>query len=96
MAQTDADAAGEGEADGVTAERYKVLQALDMRTMAFTDGGMEAPGARDDWAKGDVGLFLGRLASPGCGGGTGRGGRVLRGRRAHVRSGGEGVLQAPD
>ena len=36
------------------AERYKVLQALDMRTLNFGEGEAEQPGARDDWSQGTV------------------------------------------
>jgi len=36
------------------AQRYKLLQALDMRTLNFTAGGAETPGARDDWSGGTV------------------------------------------
>lgn len=35
-------------------ERYKLLQALDMRTLAFREGEAEQPGARDDWSGGTV------------------------------------------
>ena len=35
-------------------ERYKLLQALDMRTMRFVEGEQDAPGARDDWSQGTV------------------------------------------
>jgi len=37
-----------------TPQRYKLLQALDMRTLNFAEGGAEAPGARDDWSQGTV------------------------------------------
>jgi len=35
-------------------QRYKLLQALDMRTLNFKSGGAEKPGARDDWSGGTV------------------------------------------
>jgi len=35
-------------------QRYKLLQALDMRTLNFGSGEAEAPGARDDWSQGTV------------------------------------------
>eukprot|EP00316_Scyphosphaera_apsteinii_P023573 CAMPEP_0119307144 /NCGR_PEP_ID=MMETSP1333-20130426/7714_1 /TAXON_ID=418940 /ORGANISM="Scyphosphaera apsteinii, Strain RCC1455" /LENGTH=596 /DNA_ID=CAMNT_0007310617 /DNA_START=320 /DNA_END=2110 /DNA_ORIENTATION=- len=35
-------------------QRYKLLQALDMRTMAFCEGEHQRPGAREDWSKGTV------------------------------------------
>ena len=34
-------------------QRYKLLQALDMRTLNFKSGGAERPGARDDWSGGN-------------------------------------------
>ena len=36
------------------AQRYKLLQALDMRTLNFGEGESDQPGARDDWSAGTV------------------------------------------
>ena len=46
--------AGDGGAAAAAAQRYKLLQALDMRTLNFQAGGADAPGARDDWSQGTV------------------------------------------
>mmetsp|Transcript_163332 Transcript_163332/g.297964 ORF Transcript_163332/g.297964 Transcript_163332/m.297964 type:complete len:214 (-) Transcript_163332:26-667(-) len=43
------------------AQRYKLLQALDMRTLAFEAGGMDQPGARDDWSNASVVAGTGSL-----------------------------------
>ena len=43
-----------GSATSATAQRYKVLQALDMRTLNFGEGEAGRPGARDDWSHGTV------------------------------------------
>mmetsp|Transcript_21095 Transcript_21095/g.54012 ORF Transcript_21095/g.54012 Transcript_21095/m.54012 type:complete len:620 (-) Transcript_21095:130-1989(-) len=40
--------------DPAASQRYKLLQALDMRTLNFAEGDADAPGARDDWSKGTV------------------------------------------
>lgn len=44
-----------------TAERYKLLLALDMRTLNFGEGEGERPGARDDWSQGTVVAGTGSL-----------------------------------
>jgi len=50
-----------GTASNEKLERYKLLQALDMRTLAFDAGGMDRPGARDDWSNGSVVAGTGSL-----------------------------------
>ena len=45
---------GGGEGEEAPAQRYKLLQALDMRTMNFGAGEADTPGARDDWSGGTV------------------------------------------
>ena len=37
-----------------SAQRYKLLQALDLRTLNFGAGEVDKPGARDDWSDGTV------------------------------------------
>jgi hypothetical protein len=71
---------------GVPAEpqRYKLLQALDMRTLNFAAGGAEKAGARDDWSGGTVLAGTGSLDIlldlPPCAG------RALRGESTSDRS----------
>lgn len=45
---------GEEDAGGPEVERYKLLQAVDMRTLRFKAGEMDLLGARDDWSGGTV------------------------------------------
>ena len=45
---------GEGGDGAPRTQRYKLLQALDMRTLNFGEGGADQPGARDDWSGGTV------------------------------------------
>ena len=45
---------GEGDDGAPRTQRYKLLQALDMRTLNFGVGGADQPGARDDWSGGTV------------------------------------------
>ena len=42
-------------------QRYKLLQALDMRTLNFCAGEANTPGAREDWSKGTVVAGTGSL-----------------------------------
>jgi hypothetical protein len=51
---------GEGDGGGGE-ERYKLLQALDMRTLNFEEGGADAPSARNDWSLGTVVAGTGSL-----------------------------------
>jgi hypothetical protein len=50
-----------GDSQGDSQERYKLLQALDMRTLNFGEGGIDAPGAREDWSLGTVVAGTGSL-----------------------------------
>lgn len=54
MGASDAMGTADDPDDPKPTQRYKLLQALDMRTLNFEEGGSDAPGARDDWSGGTV------------------------------------------